>query len=131
MGLTQEFEEFEDVFLNASIGIIFVNADGVIIYANPYELKELGYTEDEYVGHNACEFQVGGNVISDVMARLNNKEILVNYPISVKAKQGVKYFLLNSSAYTQDDKFVHSRCFSSNISKSVYDVFVTHSEYYN
>jgi PAS domain S-box-containing protein len=131
MELSQGIEDINEAVNNASVGIIFINADGFITYANPYELMELGYTEDEYLGHHASEFRVDDRVFLDVMARLKRKETLKNYPISLKAKQGIKHFLLNSSTYTKDDKLVHSRCFFSNISKLVYDVCVEHSEYYN
>ena len=126
----EEAEEANEVIHNAPIGIHFVNSDGIIIYANPFELDILGYTQDEYVGHNTGKFQIDKNALSDMMARLNRQETLTNYPVQVKAKQGVKYFLVNSSAYFKDDKFIHTRCFTANIDKSVYDVFVLHSEYY-
>ena len=126
-----DLEDVNEVIKNAPIGVHLVNAKGIIIYANPFELAMLGYTEDEYVGHNTAEFQMDKNVLSDMMARLNRQEFLKNYPAKVKAKQGVKYFLINSSAYFKDGEFIHTRCFSSNIDQPVYDVFVLHSEYYN
>jgi PAS domain S-box-containing protein len=131
MELFQDVEEINEAVDNASVGIIFLNSDGFINYANLLELDVLGYTKDEYVGHHASEFTDDEGVVTDVMSRLNRKETLKNYPISLKAKQGIKHFLLNSTTYTKDDKLVHSRCFFSNISKLVYDVCVEHSEYYN
>jgi len=126
----QELEEVNEVIHNAPIGIHFVNSEGTIIYANPFELAMLGYAEDEYVGHNTEKFQVDKGALCDMMDRLSRQEVLANYPIQVKTKQGVKYFLLNSSAYFKDDEFIHTRCFTANIDKSVLDVFVLHSEYY-
>ena len=42
----------KDYFENASICLHWVNASGIIIWANAAELKLLGYTEEEYIGHN-------------------------------------------------------------------------------
>ena len=130
MNYSQEYEGISDLIHNASVGIHFVNADGIIIYANPKELEMLGYTEEEYIGHHTSEFQLEEHILCDMMARLSRQETLKNYPVKVKAKQGIKYFLFNSNAYFKDEKFVHTRCFGADIYKPVYDAFVSNSEYF-
>lgn len=130
MTISQEYEEIADVLHNAPVGVHFVNADGVIIYANPHELEVLGYQNSDYVGHNTAEFQIDQTVLGDMLVRLQRHEILTNYPAKVRGKDEVKYFLFNSSVYFKDGKFIHTRCFTANISKSVYDSFVAESEYY-
>lgn len=130
MNYSQEFENISDLIHNASVGIHFVNSDGIIIYANSTELEMLGYTEEEYIGHHTSEFQLEDHILCDMMARLGQQETLKNYPAKVKAKQGVKYILFNSTAYFKDEKFVHTRCFAADIYKPVYDAFVSHSEYF-
>jgi len=130
MIIVQEHEEIAAVLHNAPVGVHFVNAQGVIIYANPHELEVLGYQHDDYVGHNTAEFQVDMAILGDMLVRLQHHEILTNYPAKVRAKIGIKYFLFNSSVYFKDGKFIHTRCFTANISKCVFDSFVKESEYY-
>src|SRR5690349_20167310 len=42
---------FDALFLNASMGIMVANDKGIIELANPFLLKQFGYTEDEVLGH--------------------------------------------------------------------------------
>ena len=39
----------------------------------------LGYTPDEYVGHNISDFHADADVVEDILKRLNCREILVDY----------------------------------------------------
>src|SRR4051812_18973023 len=41
-----------DYFENASICLHWVDKDGIIVWANPTELKALGYEREEYVGRH-------------------------------------------------------------------------------
>lgn len=123
MNYDQEHEKNSDFVHDASIGIHFVNA-------NQSELEMLGYTREEYIGHHTSEFQLEEHVLLDMMARLSRQETLKNYPVKIKAKQGLKYVLFNSNAYFKGDKFIHTRCSSADIHKNIYDVFVSESEYF-
>ena len=60
----------KDYFENASICLHWVNADGIIIWANLAELKLLGYTEEEYIGRHISEFHASKSAIADIMTRL-------------------------------------------------------------
>jgi PAS domain S-box-containing protein len=116
--------------MNASIGIHFVDKDGIIIYANPFDLEILGYTEDEYVGHHVSEFQLDEDILSDMLCRLTNNEPLSNYPARVQAKDKIKYLLYNSNVYHKDGEFIHTRCFASEIDRETYEIFKRHSDYF-
>ena len=53
------FTENPECFIhNSSIGIHAVSAEGIIVYANAYELEMLGYTKSECIGHNVSAFQI-------------------------------------------------------------------------
>lgn len=123
-------ESSDNLIHNASVGIHFVDGDGQIIYANQTELETLGYHRDEYVGHNSSEFQLDNNVLADMMERLGRREILKNYPARVKGKDGIKYILYNSSVYEEDGKFIHTRCFATDIDEIIYHAFVQESDYF-
>ena len=118
------FEESPKDFINnSSIGIHAVSPDGIVIYANPYELETLGYQKDEYVGHHVSEFQLDKDCLDEMMEKLGRLESLSNYPAKVKAKSGVKYIIYNSSVYEEEGTFVHTRCFGTEVNKEVYDAF--------
>lgn len=101
-----------------------MSADGVILYANSYELEMLGYEKNEYVGHHVSEFQVDSNCLDDMLTRLNNLDVLKNYPAKVKAKNEIKYVLYNSNVFHDNSQFIHTRCYANEIEKIIYDIFV-------
>ena len=108
---------------NSSIGIHAVSPEGLIIYANPYELETLGYDKDEYVGHHVSEFQLDKDCLSEMMQRLGNFETLNNYPAKVKAKSTTKYIIYNSSVFEEEGEFVHTRCYGTEVDKIIYDAY--------
>ena len=119
-------ENAEDFISNSSIGIHAVSAEGYIVYANQCELETLGYTSEEYIGHHVSEFQLDKACLALMMERLGKFEELKNYPAIVKSKFGEKYIIYNSSVYAKNDEFIHTRCFGSEVEKSVYKAFYTH-----
>jgi len=113
-----------DFIKNSNIGIHAVSPEGIIKYANQYELDILGYTEEEYVGHHVSEFQFDKSCLDLMMKKLTNFEAFANFPAMVYGKQKIKYILYNSSVYEADGEFIHTRCFGNEISKSVYHACV-------
>src|ERR1041385_1781267 len=67
-----------DYFENASICLHWVDEDGIIVWANPTELKALGYEREEYIGRHISEFHARPEVIKNILSRLANREILKN-----------------------------------------------------
>ena len=107
-----------DFFDNASIGLHWVSADGTILRANQAELDMLGYTRDEYVGRNITEFHLNQEVIEHILERLRAGEIIRDYEARLRCKDGsLKTVRIDSSAYFEDGKFVHSRGFTRDISE--------------
>jgi PAS domain S-box-containing protein len=129
MQYAADFEDIYAMFNNAAIGIHFVNAEGIIIYANQSELDMLGYTPEEYIGHHCGEFQPDTQLLYEMMTRLRRQQTLKNYPAMIKGKHETKYVLFNSNVYFKDNNFVHTRCFATDIYKPVYDVFVSQLQY--
>ncbi|OUR61621.1 diguanylate cyclase [Colwellia sp. 39_35_sub15_T18] len=113
-------ENAEDFIQNSNIGIHTVSPDGIIKYANEHELKVLGYTEEEYVGHHVSEFQFDKSCLEQMMMKLAKFEPFSNFPAMVYGKHKIKYILYNSSVYDKEGEFIHTRCFGNEISESVY-----------
>ena len=118
LALRRSQSELTDFFDNASIGLHWVSADGTILRANQAELDMLGYARDEYVGRNIAEFHPTTDVIEDILERLRAGEIIRDYEARLRCKDGsLKTVRIDSSAYFEDGKFVHSRGFTRDISE--------------
>jgi PAS domain S-box-containing protein len=109
-------EMLRDFVENASIGLHWVGPDGKIEWANQAELDLLGYTRDEYIGRHIAEFHADPPVIQDILDRLSSKQTLENYEARLKAKDGsIRYVLINSNVKWEGDQFIHTRCFTRDI----------------
>jgi PAS domain S-box-containing protein len=105
-----------EFFENATVGLHWVGPDGKILRANRAELEMLGYPAEEYVGRNIADFHVDRDVIDDILARLLRCEDVDDYQARMRCKDGtVKTVLISSSVLLEDGKFVHSRCFTRDI----------------
>jgi PAS domain S-box-containing protein len=108
----------KDYFENAAMCLHWVNANGIIIWANQAELRLLGYSEEEYIGHHISEFHASKSVIEDIMTRLINKQRIQNYDADLVCKDGsIKHVTINSSVLWEGDKFVHTRCFTIDVTE--------------
>jgi hypothetical protein len=125
-----KLEDSTEFIANSSVGIHMVSSEGIIEYANDCELEILGYLSDEYIGHHVSEFQINEANLDDMMCRLGNFEILKNYPAEVRGKRNTKYILYSSSAYKENNVFVHTRCYGVEIDKEVYELIHKTSPYF-
>lgn len=118
LALRRSQSELTDFFDNASVGLHWVAADGTILRANQAELDMLGYTREEYVGRNITDFHYDREVIEDILERLRAREVLRDYEARLRCKDGsLKIVRIDSSAYFEDERFVHSRCFTRDITE--------------
>ena|GEM_PF-526206 len=114
--LSQSERELADFFENASVGLHWIGPDGTILRVNQAELKMLGYTREEYVGHHIAEFHVDQDVIADILQSLGTGEILREYEVRMRCKDGsIRHVLIDSSVMWEDDRFIHTRCFTRDI----------------
>jgi PAS domain S-box-containing protein len=105
--------ELTDFFENAAIGLHWVGPDGTILRVNRAELDMLGYTREEYIGHNIAEFHVDKDIIEDILTRLTAGEVLQDYEARLLCKDGsIIHARINSSVYREDGKFIHTRSFT-------------------
>ncbi len=107
-----------DFFENASVGLHWVGPDGTILRANQTELNLLGYGHEEYVGRNIAKFHADPPVIADILVRLTRGETLQEYPARLRCKDGsIRDVLINSNVLFEDGKFLHTRCFTRDITE--------------
>jgi PAS domain S-box-containing protein len=111
-------EELTEFFENASVGLHWVGADGIVLRANQAELDLLGYSREEYVGRPISDFHVDEHVICDILSKLTASEKLVDYPARLRCKDGsIKDVLIDSSVMWCDGEFVHTRCFTRDVTE--------------
>jgi PAS domain S-box-containing protein len=116
--LRQREEELTDFIENSVVGLHWVGSDGTILWANQAELDLLGYTREEYVGRNISEVHADPHVIKDILARLTRDEALHSYEARLRCKDGsIRHVLISSNVRRQDGKFVHTRCFTRDITE--------------
>ena len=116
--LRRSERELADFFDNATIGLHWVGPDGIILKANQAELEMLGYNSKEYVGRRIADFHADEEVIGDILKRLFAGEKLVEYAARLRCKDGsIKDVLIDSSGLFQDGGFVHTRCFTRDVTE--------------
>jgi PAS domain S-box-containing protein len=112
--------DFADLFENATVGLQWAGADGVILRANPAMLTMLGYTEDQYIGRHVSETHADPGVASDILARLMRGESIRDCRAQLRASDGsLRDVLISSSARTENGQFVSTRCFIVDVSETV------------
>lgn len=108
--------ELDDFIENASLPLHRVDGNGIIVWANQAELNALGYSREEYIGQPIAKFHADEHIINDILTRLTNNEILMNYEARLVRKDGaIRHVLINSSVYRDNDEFIHTRCFTRDI----------------
>jgi PAS domain S-box-containing protein len=117
--LSRSEQELIDFVENAVTCLHWVGPDGTILWANKAELDLLGYRRDEYIGHQIAEFYADPEVIDDILRRLARNETLNRYEARRKCKDGsIKHVIIDSNVLRKDGKFIHSRCFTRDITDS-------------
>ena len=110
--------QLTDFFENSAMALHWVGPDGAILRVNQAELDMLGYTRDEYEGHHIAEFHADREVIEDILSRLQAGDVLENYEARLLCKDGsIRHVEVSSSVYWEGGKFVHTRCFTHDITE--------------
>ncbi|MEK6279541.1 MAG: PAS domain S-box protein [Acidobacteriota bacterium] len=116
--LEQNEAQLTDFFENSAVALHWVGSDGTVIRVNQAELDMLGYTREEYEGHHIAEFHADQHVIEDILNRLTAGEVLHNYEARLLCKDGsIRHARINSSVYRENGRFIHTRCFTSDITE--------------
>ncbi len=114
--LNSKLEKVTDFIENASTPLHWVNHKAEIIWANQAELDLLGYSKEEYIGQSIIKFHVDKAAIQTVLKKLQQNEIIKNFSAQLVCKDGsIKDVLINSSTYWVNGEFVHTKCFTRDI----------------
>jgi len=114
--LERSERELSEFFENATVGLHWVGPDGIVLRVNRSELEMLGYSREEFVGRHIAEFHVDSEVIADMLQRLQAGEEVKEYPARMRCKDGsIKHVSIDSNVHWEDGKFIHSRCFTRDV----------------
>ena len=106
--------ELIDFFQHAPIALHWLSGTGAILWANETELKSLGYSAEEYIGHSITEFLLPGEEVhlQEVFGNLAAGRTIHDAPFRFRAKNGdVKYLIVDSNVnFNEDGSFRHTRC---------------------
>jgi PAS domain S-box-containing protein len=105
-----------DIAEKAPVGLLQVDADGTIEWANLAELELLGYAHDEYVGQEVAQFFAEVSSGREVMARLARAETLQGYQTKLRRRDGTQLdILLSSTSDFAEGRFLRARLFTQDI----------------
>lgn len=103
----------------APVPIHWVDAAGTIVWANQADLALLGFTPDEhdaYVGQPLSAFHVDPRVHDELLARLAGGEIVHDFEVRLRAKDGsLRHVVVSGDTQFRDGQPIASRCFSRDI----------------
>jgi PAS domain S-box-containing protein len=106
--------ELIDFFQKAPISLHWLSGTGDVIWANETEMNSLGYTAEEYIGHNIMEFcPEEKEALTEVFTALSTGKTIHNAPFKFRTKTGeAKYLTVDSNvSFHSDGTFKHTRCF--------------------
>lgn len=116
--LDKSEQKLSAFFENAPVGIHCLKPDGTIIQVNQAELDFLGYTREEYIGHNIAEFYVDKELVEDVLHELQEVDEIHNVESQMIHKDGsIRDVSLTSNAFRKNGEFIHTRCFTRDITE--------------
>ncbi|MDB5127658.1 PAS domain S-box protein [Mucilaginibacter sp.] len=114
--MQRRLDELTDFVENGLTPLHWVDGEGIIKWVNQAELDLLGYTKEEYLEQPVSNFHADENVINNILSRLTQNETLQNFPARLKCKDGsIKHVLINSNVLIKDGQFIHTRCFTRDI----------------
>jgi PAS domain S-box-containing protein len=107
-----------DFIDNATIGLHWLDPEGMTIWVNRAELAMLGYDREEYIGQPQIDSHVDRATMEDIFDRLLRNESITGFPAQLRRKDGsVCHVLIDANAFFKDGEFIHARCFTRDISE--------------
>ena len=107
-------------FNTAPIGLQWLSASGIILRANQAELNLLGYSREEYLGHQIGEFHADPAVAAALLNRLAGKETVISFRSQIRRKDGaLREVLIDANSLWEGNRFVHSSVFTRDITRRV------------
>ena len=105
-----------DFMENATVGLTWIGADGIVRWANKRELQMLGYERTEYVGQHVANFHADRKVIDELLSRVFGGETLIDFPARLRCKNGsIRQVLINGSVRLDPGNSKSAECFTRDV----------------
>jgi diguanylate cyclase (GGDEF)-like protein/PAS domain S-box-containing protein len=116
IGLASGSSDLDQYVDQAPVAIKWLDADGMILRANPAELAMLGYAGAEYIGRRVVEFHVDPEVAGEMMRQLAGGTILRDFEVRLRAADGsVRHVVMNAEPHRGADGTLSIHCMSTDI----------------
>jgi PAS domain S-box-containing protein len=116
--LKARVRELEELFEEASIGLVWTTRAGRVLQVNRALLEVLECRREDCVGHAWGEFQSDRAELGDLIGRVAHRETLRNHATALRARGGrLKEVLVDASALWKGGKIVHIRWFIRDITR--------------
>ncbi|MBX3437755.1 MAG: PAS domain S-box protein, partial [Planctomycetaceae bacterium] len=116
--LRRKEHELRDFVESAPVGLHWIDAEGIILWANRAELDLLGYSAEEYIGHSLAEFHVDEAARDQLLACLRRHEPIESLEARVRCRDGsLRDVAITANVYREDGRFIHSRCFTRDVTQ--------------
>ena len=110
------FREFTD---SASVGMLWLLADGTILWANQWQLTLAGYSAEEYIGRHLREFQTEEPALEDLLRGVGNGEPVRQCELRLRRKDGsMRRVRIDTTVLSDNGTYLHTRCFVVDITDS-------------
>ncbi|WP_310418288.1 PAS domain S-box protein [Chamaesiphon sp. OTE_8_metabat_110] len=105
-----------DFIENALIGMNWVDIEGNIVWVNQAELNMFGYDRSQYIGQPLINFHIDRIKLTDLLQRVSRNESMRGCEAQVWRKDGsICDVSIDAHAFFKDGKFIHTRCFTRDI----------------
>jgi PAS domain S-box-containing protein len=116
--LARREHELQDLFDEASVGIILTGRDGRILRANRTFCNILERTREQVVGRCLGEFHPAPAVVNALLGQLAARQTVHNISTELLTRHGtLRHILADANALWEHGRFIHSRWFVRDISR--------------
>ncbi|HZZ94114.1 MAG TPA: PAS domain S-box protein [Usitatibacter sp.] len=110
--------ELADFLENGVVALHRVGPDGTILWANRAELDMLGYTREEYIGHNIGRFHADQPLLCQILETLSTGGTLKDQSARLICKDGsIRHVLISSNGRVENGEFISTRCFTRDVTE--------------
>ena len=116
--LVRREAELNDLFEEASVGLIVVSAEGLVLRANQAFVAMLECEHKQIVSRPLKSLHPDASVLDDLLRRLARRETLHNFPTEFRAANGqTRFVLVDANGLWEKGHLVHSCWFVRDISR--------------
>lgn len=116
--LAQRERELEDLFDEASVGLLMLSKEGMVLRANRAFLELVDLPTTKVIGRSINAFHPSPEQAAELLELLAQRQTLHNHPTELlNRRRQLKSVIVDANALWENGRFVHSRWFVRDISQ--------------